>query len=139
MRKFCVWRLGNSRENARYRGGGLFHCIDFPMRWRCNVPERHRALCQSLVGSDLRADRSPKATRRKTRSPRRCDPTCPACSGQAAGDGTENRRKPHQNRQIIQTLERSPRPVPVQFDPIFLPSRFLSGSIARKFHERFGL
>ena len=47
--------------------------------------EPTRALCQSLVGSDLRADRSPKATHRKTRSPRRCDPTCPACSGQAAG------------------------------------------------------
>jgi len=37
--------------------------------------EPTRALCQSLVGSDLRADRSPKATHRETRSPRRSAPT----------------------------------------------------------------
>src|SRR5437588_313808 len=30
---------------------------------------------QGLVGSDLRADRIPKGTHRKRRSPRRCDPT----------------------------------------------------------------
>jgi len=38
--------------------------------------EPTRALRQRLVGSDLRADRSSKAARRKRRSPRRCDPTC---------------------------------------------------------------
>jgi len=51
-----------------------------------------------LVGSDLRADRSSKAARRKTRSPRRCDPTSFAYDlGSGADHGTENRRQPHQN------------------------------------------
>ena len=38
----------------------------------------------------------------------------------------ENRRVLHQTRQIV-------------IQTIFLPSRFLSGSVARKFYERFGL
>jgi hypothetical protein len=37
-----------------------------------------------------------------------------------------------------QTLERSPHPVSFRYNPIFLPSRFLSGSRAWKFRERFG-
>src|SRR5258708_7745436 len=36
---------------------------------------------------------------------RLCDPTCPACSGQATGHGTENRRAPHQNQQIVLPIE----------------------------------
>jgi len=43
------------------------------------------------------------------------------------------------NAQRSQTLERSPHPVSFRFNSIFLPSRFLSGSIARKSHKRFGL
>ena len=39
-----------------------------------------------------------------------------------------------------QNLGSSPHPFSFLFiSPIFLPSRFLSGSVARKFYERFGL
>src|SRR6516225_12311703 len=57
----------------------------FEQEWEDHLPLFERI----ISGSDLRADRSFKATHRKRRSPRRCDPTCLPRFGLATGSGTK--------------------------------------------------